>query len=176
MESDKNCSTGKPKGGALANWPAVGSNWLSGRASWSGRANAERPHRLNASPPAHGLPHRARPEPPARLEIRAGPMPSGHTGAGQHDLPGQAQCRAHHGQGLTIWRKPSHTPQGPRPAKGVLPLAVWLDGDRSHGQAGTSNQASTKGKPSPSASTPTPSTARATGTGLPDLAGQANSR
>ncbi|MFZ4702547.1 MAG: hypothetical protein ACOYMG_21085, partial [Candidatus Methylumidiphilus sp.] len=35
-----------------------------------------------------------------------------------------------------------------RPARGVLPLAVWLDGDQSHGQAGTSNKASTTGRAS----------------------------
>ena len=30
-------------------------------------------------------------------------------------------------------------------ARGILPLAVWLDGDRSHGQAGTSIKADGKG-------------------------------
>jgi len=90
---------------------------------------------------------------------RANPMPSVHTGAGHHDLPGRANAERT-GQagtigkatgkawrsGLTLmgranaershWRGPSHPPRPKRPARGVLPLAVWLDGDRSHGQAG----------------------------------------
>ena len=42
------------------------------RSHGQGRNHAKRPHRLRDFPPAHGLSHRARPEPSARLEIRAG--------------------------------------------------------------------------------------------------------
>ncbi|MCX7108693.1 MAG: hypothetical protein NTX45_00930 [Proteobacteria bacterium] len=39
------------------------------------------------------------------------------------------------GQGSTIKRGACNKATGQ--AKGILPLAVWLDGDLSHGQAGT---------------------------------------